>query len=49
LTIGRTPSLTGVFAKATNPVRAFLFEQLTAETAKRLNEPIHAVLAAGPR
>ncbi len=48
-TIGRQASLTGHLAKASNPVRAFLFDVLSSEAAKPINDEIRAALAGGPR
>lgn len=48
-TIGGQASLTGHLAKASNPVRAFLFDLLPSEAAKSINDEIRATLAEGPR
>ncbi len=48
-TIGRQASLTGHLAKASNPVRAFLFDVLPSEAAKPITDEIRAALAEGPR
>ena len=48
-TLGRSESLTGHLARASDPVRQFLFDVLPGEAAKPMNDAIRAQLAAGPK
>lgn len=46
---GRQASLTGHLARASNPVRMFLFDVLPATAVKPINDAVWAALAGGPR